>query len=341
MTQEKAYSFKSLRRDKAIKSRDLYRVRYSDLVVVPGNNERDKDERYWHSINALEKFLLGGGQVAPLEVEVNPKTGAIEIVQGHRRHEAFGRVIPAKQEQLRSLIREDMTAADKAKLLEKVDDLEFIECIPFQGNDLQKLVRIGTGNEHLALTEVETARLYKRAQVEFGLNATEISKAFNKPRDHVDRHLALANADHGVQEAVKTGKIAVTEAVKIAKEHGSDAVEVIEKEYAKAVKQGSKKVTAGTMKGSPLPRPVVNDLVGNVAKFRRSLSPEAETVVNDFREGRIDGGQVTIDVVPLMALLAAHGNVEAVQEEQRKRAEAKAAKAAEKAEAAKTDDDDL
>ncbi|UYM64344.1 hypothetical protein N5938_16205 [Pseudomonas aeruginosa] len=119
MTQEKAYSFKSLRRDKAIKSRDLYRVRYSDLVVVPGNNERDKDERYWHSINALEKFLLGGGQVAPLEVEVNPKTGAIEIVQGHRRHEAFGRVIPAKQEQLRSLIREDMAAADKAKLLEK------------------------------------------------------------------------------------------------------------------------------------------------------------------------------------------------------------------------------
>ncbi|UYM64342.1 hypothetical protein N5938_16195 [Pseudomonas aeruginosa] len=82
----------------------------------------------------------------------------------------------------------------------------------------------------------------------------------------------------------------------------------------------------------------MNDLVGNVAKFRRSLSPEAEAVVNDFREGRIDGGQVTIDVVPLMALLAAHGNVEAVQEEQRKRAEAKAAKAAE---AAKTDDDDL
>ncbi|UYM64343.1 hypothetical protein N5938_16200 [Pseudomonas aeruginosa] len=102
---------------------------------------------------------------------------------------------------------------------------------------------------------METARLYKRAQVEFGLNATEIAKAFNKPRDHVDRHLALANADHGVQEAVKTGKIAVTEAVKIAKEHGSDAVEVIEKEYAKAVKQGSKKVTAGTMKGSPYPAP--------------------------------------------------------------------------------------
>lgn len=311
-----SHSFKSLRREGTLRSRDLFRVKYSDLVVIPGQSGRDEDERFHASIDDLEQYLLRGGKVPPLEVQVNQQTGAVEIVQGHRRHIALGRVIPAKQQSLR-----DLGAAQK-----DIDELEWVDCLPFEGNDLAKVARISSGNNHLPLTEVERARNYLRLQNEFGLDAKAIADLVGEKKAHVELHLALAAAPHTVQQQVQAGAIAATEAVKLVREHGAEAAQVIEQEKAKAAAQGKRKVTAGTMHGRPLPKPVVADLVGRVQDFTAKLPTAAVEQMARYRLGEIDNFKVEIDGVTLFALVAAHQNVETVRANQEAKIQKRLAK---------------
>ncbi len=316
-TDNKPKTLKALRTAGTLKSRDLYRVRYSDLVVVPGNNERDEDQRFWDSIDELEQFLLDGGQIPPLEIRVNPTSGAVEIIQGHRRHLALGRTIKAKQAELKAL----------GATQEKIDELAWVDCLPFVGNDVERIARIFSGNNHLPMTEVETARGYKRLASTFGLDASAIAKLVGKPRAHVELHLGLANANHEVQQAVKAGKVSATEAVKASKKHGDDAGEFIAKEHAKAVASGKKKVTSGTIKGPSLPRAVVDDLELNMHRVMNELNEVVVGSVKAFRNGDSDEKYVKVPMTALIAIMASWDNLVAVRAEQAKKAAAKLAAA--------------
>lgn len=316
MSDNKPKSLKALRNAGTVKSRDLYRIRYKDLVVVPGNNERDEDQRFWDSIDELEQFILDGGPIPPLEIRINPTNGAVEIVQGHRRHLALGRTIPAKQKQLKAL---------KAPQ-EKIDELEWVDCLPFTGNDVERIGRIFSGNNHLPMTEVETSRGYKRLQSTFGLDSAAIAKLVGKPRAHVELHLGLANANHQVQQAVKAGKVSATEAVKAVKKHGDEAGDFIEKQHVKAVSQGKTKVTSGTIKGPSLPRAVIDDMEEQLGRFMRELGQGPLRHVEEFRAGNDQIQEVVVPVTSLIAILAAYENLTATRAEQEMRLAAKLAK---------------
>ena len=183
---EKTHGLKSLRQEGKLKSRDLYRANVHDLVVVDGQGGRDEDERFQKSIDELAQFMLDGGKVPPIEIEVNPKTGDIEVVQGHRRRLAYLRVIPKRQEEARALGLSE----------EKVADLAFVECLPFTGNAMDRVARIVSGNTHLPLTDIELGRQYLRLQRDFNLNVSEISRVTGHPRYRVDMLLTLVNADN-------------------------------------------------------------------------------------------------------------------------------------------------
>lgn len=279
------HSFKSLRRSGKAKSRDLYRFRHSDLVIIPGQSGRDTTtQRYRDSLDEIVAFMRKGGKVPPLEVNVNPDTGAVEIVQGHRRHYGYGVTIPEKQAELRGLLRDDMDEASRQKLLEKIDDLEYVDCVPSEGNDLARCIRITTGNTSLAMSDVEVANNYGRLESEFGLEPTQIAEAIGKPLKHVKMHLALHHANHDVQQAVEEGRIALTEAVELLAKHGSKTGEVIAAEHAKAVKNGKTKVTKGTMRGIAIPRRLLDAGAAAVTAVRSSLSDDAIQAITSYRE---------------------------------------------------------
>lgn len=299
---KKTHSFKSLRVAGVLKSRDLYRVNVNDLVVVPGNNERDEDERFWTSIDQLHQYLLDGGTVPPIEVRVNPTTGATEVIQGHRRRLAYLRVIPKLQAKAR----------DAGLSEEKVADLAYVECLPFTGNDVERVARIASGNEHLPLTDLETGRVYARLQNDFKLNVSEVARITGHPRARVDRLLSVATANHDVQEAVRNGTIKSTEAAKLVKQHGDDAGAVIGDMADKAKAHGKKRVTSGIATGFSLPKPLVADLHTRVSNLVSRLPKITQMTLAGYKAepDQYDPDEfVQVPLAMLAGLTAAHSNV--------------------------------
>lgn len=301
---EKTHGLKSLRQEGRLKSRDLYRASIFDLVVVEGQSGRDETtDAYQQSIEELAQFMRDGGKVLPIEIEVNPKTGDIVVVQGHRRRRAYMIVIPERQAEARELgLSED-----------KIEDLAFVECLPFTGTTLDKVARIASGNTHLAMTDLELGAIYKRLQTQFDLNVSEIARVTGHPRFRVDMLLTLVNSAPELQQAVKDGDIKSTEAAKLARQHGDDAGVVLTEKKAEAKAQGKKRITSGVASGFSLPKPLVEDLRARVSNLVTSLPVTTQEILTDYR---VDPDQydpnehVRVPLALLAGLTAAHGNVE-------------------------------
>lgn len=301
MTAAKTHSFKSLRKDGKLKSRDLYRAHINELVVVDGQSGRLPSERLTESVNELVEFMRSGGKVPPLEVRVNPNSGEIEIVQGHRRRLAYQVVIPERQ----AAAREQSLPEDK------VEDLAYVECVPFDGNDVDRVARIVSGNAHEALTPLEEGLLFARLRDEFGLSIADIMRKTGKPRRRVETCLTLAGANHDVQQQVQDGAIKATEAAKLVKQHGDQAGEKIKElgEVAKA--EGKKRVTSGVVSGRP-PKAVVQDLTDRVTNLVMKLPQVTLDAVTQYRAepDQFDPEQpVKVPLALLAGLMAAHGNM--------------------------------
>lgn len=301
---DKTHGLKSLRKEGRLKSRDLYRASIYDLVVVDGQSGRDETtEAYQQSILELAQFMRDGGKVPPIEIEVNPKTGDIEVVQGHRRRRAYLIVIPERQAEARELgLSED-----------KIEDLAFVECLPFTGNALDKVARIASGNTHLPMTDLELGANYKRLQTQFDLNVSEIARVTGHPRYRVDMLLTLANAPAEMQQAVKEGDIKPTEAAKLVKQHGDEAGVVLTEKKAEAKAQGKKRVTSGITSGFSLPKPLVEDLRARVSNLVTQLPEPTREILTDYRADpdQYDPNEfVKVPLALLAGLTAAHANVE-------------------------------
>lgn len=299
----KPMSLKAMRSAGKIGSRDLYQIDVRDFVVVPGQSGRDETtEAFAESIKSLTAFLEAGGAVPPVEFRIND-AGEIELVQGHRRRLAFLDVLTKR-----------VAEADKHGLLtpEKLAKLWRIDAVPFEGNDLQRVLRRVTGNEHLALSAMELANNYAELRDKFQLNVAELCRQLHKDRYHVETHLALFDAGHQVQAAVKAGDIKPTEAAKLVKQHGDAAGEVIGKLKDAAKAQGKKRITAGVTGGRSLPKPLVNDLRDRVSNLVTKLPKPTAKLLNDYRKDpdQYDPDEhVSVPLAMLAGLTAAHQNV--------------------------------
>ncbi len=231
MTNAKAPpSFRQLIENKTIKRTDGMKIRYKDLHIEPGFNERERTEDFDQSVRELADYILAGGVYPPLECRV-ADDGKTVVVDGHRRHEAIGQAISRGAE------------------------IEWVEIRQFFGNDADRVARIVTSAQGRALSPLETSRVYKRLAA-FGLSAAEIAKKVARSTQHVNELLTLAAANTDVQKLVSAGSVSAKNATQAVRQHGERAGKVLEGHLEQAKAQGKKRISAKTMQpAAPAPAP--------------------------------------------------------------------------------------
>lgn len=226
------FTMNTLIKDKTVGRADLPKVAIENLVIVEGFNEsrrfNDPAELRAH-IDGMKAFVRGGGTLPPIEVAVNPETGATEVVEGHCRTTCF-----------RELILEGFEFDGKP--------LTHVPAIPFKGSMAQRRARIVTSNSQLPLSDVGRAMVYKAMREEDGLHPDDIAAMVNKSRAHVDQMLILASDDGRVHQEIVAGTITVTEAVHVIRDHGDKAAEEIERLKQVAAESGKTKITSAVRK---------------------------------------------------------------------------------------------
>lgn len=213
-----ANSFKQMTKSGLIKRTDTGMfISLDDIHVREGFNIREDDERTRLANDDLFDYLMNGGVVPPIEV-VPRDEGGVYIVEGHRRHLAYQR------------------CRDAGKPVNR------IHIMPFYGNNLKQKARIFTSASQLSLSPIDQINGI-RDFAPFNLTPAEIAKEIHKSVAWVEKLIALSNANHDVQKAVKAGEVSVDVAIDRVKEFGEKAGEVLQKDKASAAAKGKKKVT--------------------------------------------------------------------------------------------------
>ena len=297
-------SFKSMIKDGTIKRADAMKARYRDIRVKPGFNLRDLDEEYEAGVEELTTYIMGGGQIPPLEVAPLADGSGVELVDGHRRYDAIGRAIS------------------------RGFPIEWVAIIAFQGNEIDRQARIYTSNKNAPLRPLEAARGFKRFRGA-GLDSAEIASIVHCSRTHVENYLVLADAERDVQELVRSSQVAADVAIEAVRQLGAKAGEYLAGKVDQAKAAGKAKVTASTIHGRALPKKVVSPLISGVDAFIQRLDANQRATLLDIKEGRVADQTITIPAAALVDLFQAHSAVEAIRakqaEKQRRAAEAAAA----------------
>lgn len=285
-------SFKSLSRDGTLRKTDLYKVRIQDLTVEQGFNLRIVGPELNEHIAGLLKFILDGGQVPPLEVRV-ADNGDVIVVDGHCRLAAFKLAVQQGAE------------------------IDYIDVLPFRGNDVDRVARIITSASGKQLTLLEIGLGYKRLAA-WNLSPEQIAQKFNKTRQHVDQALILANANADVHALVSSGAVAASAAIDVVRKHGEAAGEILAGVVNKVKAGGKSKATAGDVHGKALPKKIVSELSDASGNLISSLTPEARTFIEtlELHENQVSpNGAVNARVLRELLFI-----VEAVKETQAKQA---------------------
>ncbi|AWM87348.1 hypothetical protein [Microvirga sp. 17 mud 1-3] len=303
-----------------IKRADAMKVRYEDLHVEPGFNLRadieslrgQAREEAEAAEENLFRHIMAGGQYPALEVRPRAE-GGVWIVDGHRRHRNIGRAIAAG-----------------APLQDK-DGVVWVRVEAFSGNDADRVARVITSQENRKLAPLEIAEGYKRLSA-FGWDNDRIAKTVGKTPQHVAQLLILANANSDVHRLVAEGTVSAAMAVEMVRKHGDEAGQVLAGEADKAKAQGKRKVTAGTIKGKPLPRVVVDRTVDALEGLAESLGADARADLA-YVEAHADDAAarektISVPAWALLDLLAQHQEIidaKAAEAQRVRDAQAKAA----------------
>lgn len=308
MTQPLA-SFKTMIKDGTIKRADAMKVRYSNIRVKPDFNLRDLDDEYEAGIEDLTAYIMAGGPLPALEVVVLADGSGVELVDGHRRYDGFGRAIARGM------------------------PIEWVSIVAFQGNEIDRQARIYTSNRNAPLRPLEAARGFKRFRG-VGLDSAEIAALVHCSRTHVENYLVLADAERDVQELVRSSRVAADVAIEAVRKLGAKAGEFLSGKVGQAKAAGKTKVTASTIHGRALPRKVVSPLISGVDAFIKGLDANQRATLVDIQEGRVATDTITVPAAALLELFQAHGAVETVRAKQAEklRLQAEAAAAAGQAE---------
>ena len=299
-----AKSFKAMIQAGDVRRADAMKVLLDDIHAEPGFNLRIEDDDFRSSIDALAQYIANGGTYPALEVRPRPG-GGVFVVDGHRRRLALLKA------------RDELGAP-----------VEWVSIVAFVGNDADRTARVITSAEGRALKPLEVALGYKRLAA-FGLTPDEIATKVGKTRQHVDQLLILANSNTDVHRLVAAGGVSAAVAVDIARKHGEQAGEVLQRELDKAKAAGKGKVTAGTIKGKPLPPKVTQGLVEEVDAFMDQLTKREREIMATL-ENTPGGADATVMVSgrALLALLNEHAKVDEARKKQAEKQRAKAEKAA-------------
>lgn len=237
---------------------------------------------------------MGAGPLPPLEVVALPDSSGIGLVDGHRRHDGYGRAIA------------------------RGFPIELVPVIAFQGNAVVREARIFTSNKNAPLRPLEAARGFKRFRGA-GLDSVEIAALVRRSRTHVENYLVLADAERDVQELALSSRVAAEVAIEAVRKLGAKVGEFLSSKVGLANAAGKTKVTASTIHGHALPRKVVTPLLCGVDAFIKGLDPNQRATLIDTQEGHVAPKTITIPTATLLDLFQAHGADETVRAKQAKK----------------------
>lgn len=245
------HTLRSLSADKIVKKVDGFRARLADIKIVEGFNERHQDDEVREHIAGIAGAIAARLPIQPIEVWVDPETGALELVDGHCRHAGYCLYAEANQE---------------------FDG--WVSVTKFEGTAAQRKARIVTSNTQLKLKPVELGRVYLSLRDDHGMSRQEIATEVGRSLAHIDQMILLASAKPEVIAAVESGTISATEAVKLARDHGDQAPEELERRVEAAKETGKGKVTAKVAPVKTPSRPKVDFVVSCAVVLVNSLLPE-------------------------------------------------------------------
>ncbi|WP_338847933.1 hypothetical protein V8J88_03975 [Massilia sp. W12] len=229
----KPNSFRKMIDDKTMRRANAQQIELHNIFVEPGFNPEGRilnDEEDM----SLMQHIADGGSYPPLEVRPRAE-GGVWIVDGHRRRHAI------------------QQALDKGLLPRNENGSVWVHVALFEGNDVDRVLRIATSSEGRKLTPIQQAEIYKRLSK--WLTLEEIAKKTHKSEAHIRQMQMLANANHDVQNMVKAGEVSATEAVRVVREHGENAGHILQEAKAHVKDSKNGRITAAAVKKAAPPPP--------------------------------------------------------------------------------------
>lgn len=185
-----------------VKLADALKIRIDQIFVRKGFNPRDiSKEDTQTKIRAIADSYKAGRYVKPIEVAL--VGGRAEVVDGHCRLEAV------------KLANKELDA--EAKIQE-------LMCMPFKGDELDRLVHTYLGNEGEKLTPIECSDLVNTMITTGGLQRQAVADRLGVTIGWVDRLIKVYKLPDEVKQQIRDGKVSLDVALKKFKDHGVEGV---------------------------------------------------------------------------------------------------------------------
>lgn len=196
-----------------------FKVHPKILEFEEGFNARPIDRDH---VASLKTSYLAGVGWGTIEVRVDD--GRVIVVDGHHRTVAA------------------------CELIDEGHDIAGIDASQFRGGDADRIIRMLTSAQGLAVTPLQMGVQYRKL-INFGWDIKKISAHVGKTPSHVGEMIKLAESNSDVQRMVEAKEVAAHTAVKAIRKHGEKAGAVLSGELEKAKASGKSKVTAKTIRG--------------------------------------------------------------------------------------------
>ena len=280
-----------------VKKTDLWKVDPKLLQEEKDFNLRDYDDPdVRNQIEAFADSYTNGRYVPPLIVRT-ADDGAIYLVEGHLRRRG-------------ALLS-----------IERGNDLPFVECTSFRGNDTERIEVMLRSADGLQLKPLHIALGYLRLARK-GYDNPQIAKAVNRTVARVEQLLLLANANADVHALVKSGAVSADTAIDAVRTHGEAAGS-----HLNGLLRKGGKVTRQSLRGSSIPPKVATHVTEAFGSLFGRRSRVLEGLARWEKAGMEKGTKIEVDAAALFALKEAHDQLEAINVRRAEREAEKTAKA--------------
>ena len=268
-----------------VKKNDIFAVPAEQLLEQEGFNERDfSDPEVIAKVEEFAKAYTNGHVVPPLMVRIDPATGNFYIVEGHTR------------------VRGAKLAISRGVALPP------LLCLPFRGNDMDRLHCQLDSQSGLPLKPVGVARNYLKL-LNMGATEAEIAERRNKTLAHVQGMLLLAGAATEVQRMVNNDEISATQAIEVIRQYGDGAADYLRGKLKEAKAAGKTKIKPSAVRDWTPPRTNTLAIYASVGSLLKEL--QLEELEGDPET--LAGKTVTVDAPRLYQLIQAYKDAEAIK----------------------------
>lgn len=274
-----------------VKKDDAFKIPPGDLMEEPGFNERDySDPLVIEQIRKFATAYKAGLFVPPVIVRIDPATGNRYMVEGHLRR------------------RGALLAIEEGAVV------SYLMCIPFRGNDADRVACMINSAEGLKLSPVGIARGYLKL-MNMLRDVNEVAKQVQRTTQQVEAMLLLAQASTDVQRMVSSGQVSATAAIEVIRSHGDKAGEHLQKLFEEAKASGKTKVKPSAFREWVPPRKQSSLIYASIGQMVKSLESKGvpEAIIN-AEEGvdpqTLAGQMVAVDASALVQLIQAFKQAE-------------------------------